>query len=120
MDLNETLKEFEAVEANVSKLERLWAQIKPLLPVTDREASVKDAEKYIELQRSFDHIAKGLPKIDGFELDRCLLDPDDILKSSIDCLELGEISVSVSFSREIFRQGEVLAEYRFRLEAKRR
>jgi hypothetical protein len=114
------LKQFEAVEANLSKLERLWAQIKPLLPSSDREASVTDHDKYIELQRSFDHIAKGMPKVDGFELDCCLLDPDDILKNSIDCLELGEISVSVTFTREVFKQGEVLADYRFRLEAKRR
>lgn len=120
MDLNDTLKQFEAVEANLSKLERLWAQIKPLLPGSDREASVTDPDKYIELQRSFDHIAKGMPKVDGFELDRCLLDPDDILKNSIDCLELGEISVSITFTRELFKQGEILAEYRFRLEAKRR
>lgn len=120
MDLNNTLKQFEAVEANLSKLERLWAKIKPLLPGSDREASVTDPDKYVDLQRSFDHIAKAMPKIDGFELLCCLLDPDDILKSNIDCLELGEISASITFAREVFRQGEVLAEYRFKLDAKRR
>ncbi|PYI94585.1 MAG: restriction endonuclease [Verrucomicrobia bacterium] len=120
MDLNDTLKQFEAVEANLSKLERLWTQIKPLLPASEREASVTDEGKYIELQRSFNHIARGMPRVDGFGLDCCLLDPDEILKNSIDCLELGEISVSVTFTREVFRQGEVLAEYRFRVESKRR
>src|SRR5436309_1950612 len=120
MDLNDTLKQFEAVEGNLSKLERLWAQIKPLLPGSDREASVTNPDKYIELQRSFDHIAKGMPKVDGFELDRCHLDSNYNMQGSIDCLELGEITASVAFTREVFKQGEVLAEYRFRLEAKRR
>jgi hypothetical protein len=120
MDLNDTLKQFEAVEANLAKLERLWTAIKPLLPGTPNEASVKDPDKYTELERSFSHIAKGMPSVDGFKLESCLLHPDDILTNSIDCLELNEISVSVTFAREVFKQGEILADYRFRLDAKRR
>jgi|GEM_PF-4920582 len=120
MDLNETLKEFEAVEANVAKLERLWMQIKPLLPASESEASVRGPDKYVELQRSFDHIARKMPKIGGFQLESCFLDSDDILKHNIDCLELAEINASITVTREIFKQGEVLAEYRFRLESRRR
>lgn len=119
MDLNSALKQFEAVEANLEKLDRTWKQIRELLP-EGGSVTVSDSGKYLALQRSFDHIAKSLPKIDGFEFDLCLLDPDDIARGNIDCLELGEIDASISFSREIFRQEEVLEEYRFRMESKRR
>lgn len=120
MDLNDTLKQFEAVEANLAKLDRLWAQIRPLLPASEREASVTDPEKYLDLQRAFNQIAKGMPKVDGFYLEQCLMDPDAILSNNIDCLELCEISASIAVAREVFKQGEVLSEYRFKVEAMRR
>jgi hypothetical protein len=119
VDLNDTLKQFEAAEANLAKLERLWDQIKALLP-TGSEIQVSDDNQYRSLQRSFVHIAKGMPKIDGFTLEECLLDSDAIVQGNIDCLEIGEFSASLSFSTAIFRQGEVLDDYRFRIESKRR
>jgi hypothetical protein len=119
VDLNDTLKQFEAVEANLAKLERLWNQIKALLP-TGSEVEVSDEDQYRSLQRSFAHITSGMPKIDGFALEGCLLDSDAIIQGNVDCLELGEFSASLSFSSAIFRQGEVLNDYRFRMESKRR
>src|SRR5260221_4566520 len=61
-----------------------------------------------------------MPKIDGFALEESLLDSDAIIQGNIDCLELGEFSASLSLSSAIFRQGEVLNDYRFRMESKRR
>jgi hypothetical protein len=119
VDLNDTLKQFEAVEANLAKLERLWNQIKALLP-TGNDIQVSDENQYRSLQRSFAHIAKGMPKIDGFTLEECLLDPDAIIQGNVDCLEIGEFTASLNFSSAIFRQGEVLDDYRFRMESKRR
>lgn len=119
MDLNSVLKQFEAVESNLAKLDRIWKQIRELLP-SDGAIAVSDSGKYLSLQRSFEYIAKGLPKIDGYEFNICLLDPDDITRGNVDCLELGEFDASLSFSRELFRQEEVLDEYRFRMESKRR
>ena len=61
-----------------------------------------------------------MPKIDRFALEECLLDSDAIIEGNIDCFELNEFSESLSFSNAIFRQGEVLSDYRFRMESKRR
>jgi hypothetical protein len=119
VDLNNALKQFEAVEANLCKLERLWSQIKELLP-TGNEIQVKDEDQYRSLQRAFSSIAKAMPKIDGVSLEECLLDPVAIVQGSIDCLEIGEIDATLSFTNAIFGQGEVLDAYRFRMESKRR
>lgn len=119
MDLNEALKQFEAVEANLCKLERLWGQIKELLP-TGNEIQVKDEDQYRSLLRSFSTIAKAMPKIDGVGLEERFLDPAEIIQGSIDCLELGEFDAALSFSNAIFGQGEILEAYRFRMESKRR
>jgi hypothetical protein len=77
VDLNDTLKQFEAVEANRAKLERLWDRIKALLP-TGNQIGVSNEDEYRSLQRSFIHIAKGMPKIDGFALEEYLLNSDAV------------------------------------------
>lgn len=120
MNLNSALKQFEAVESNLAKLDRIWKQLKELIPSGDVIIDVSDPGKYLSLKRSFEHIAKNLPKIDAFEFQICLLDPDEIVLGNVDCLELGEFDASLSFSREVLRQEEVLDEYRFRMESKRR
>ncbi len=119
MNLNDALKQFEAVEANLGKLDQLWKQIVKLLPAIDA-VQVENEEQYLQLKRSFEQIAKHMPKIDGFDLKVCLEHPDDIFRSKIDYLEVGEFTDRVSFDAELHRQAEVLSDYRFRVESKRR
>lgn len=119
MDLNEALKQFEAVEANLGKLDNLWKQIEKLLPSID-EVQVGDEEQYHQMQRSFEQIAKQMPSIDGFQLKICLEHPDDIFRIKIDALEVGEFTDRVALDTHIHYQGEVLSDYRFRVESKRR
>ena len=119
MDLNTTLKQFEAVEANLAKLDRLWAQIQELLP-GQGSVVLNDPDKYLMLQRSFSQIEKGMPAIDGVKLRNLLLHPDEIVSGKIDCLELDEFGSTLAFDRALFGQGEELSDYRFRMEAKRR
>jgi len=113
------LKQFEAVEANLGKLDHVWKQIKKLLPSID-ELQVGDEEQYLQLMRSFQQIAKQMPKIDGFELKICLQHPDDIFRCKVDSLELGELAERAALDAHLHRQAEVLSDYRFRLETKRR
>jgi len=80
MNLNDALKQFEAVEANLGKLDQLWKQIVKLLPAIDA-VQVENEEQYLQLKRSFEQIAKHMPKIDGFDLKVCLEHPDDIFRS---------------------------------------
>jgi len=119
MDLNSALKQFEAVEANLGKLDNLWQQIKKLLPSIE-EIQVNDEDQYLQLQRSFEQIAKQLPKIDGYELKVSIMHPDDILRCKVDLLELGEFTDRAAFDTDLHRQAEVLNDYRFRVETKRR
>jgi hypothetical protein len=119
MNLNSTLKEFEAVEANLAKLERLWDQMKVLIPGSN-VLGVSESETYLRAQRSFEQIIKGMPAIDGVKLKNCTLHPDDITTGKIDCLELGEVRDSIAFDNALFSQTEELNSYRFRMEAKRR
>ena len=119
MNLNETLKQFEAVEANLAKLDDLWKQIKKLLPAFD-EIQVGEEERYLQLCRSFEHVLKQMPKVDGHELKYLLDRPEDIFRGKIDTLEAEEFVHRVGLDIEIHRQGEALDDYRFRVESKRR
>jgi hypothetical protein len=119
MDLNEALKQFEAVEANLGKLDQVWKEIKKLLPSID-EVQVGDEEQYLQMRRSFEQITKQMPKINGFELTVCLDHPDDIFRNKIDTLEVGELVDRAALDAHLHRQGEILSDYRFRVESKRR
>ena len=122
MALNDTLKVLEAVEANLEKLTRLWEEIRQLLPSVGGFviSGVSDEERYRDRARVFKHILQALPAIHGFKLEYSLIDSDDILSTCIDLAELGELTANFSFDREIFKQGELLEDYRFRLGIKRR
>jgi hypothetical protein len=119
MNLNDALKQFEAVEANLGKLDQLWKQIAKLLPSLN-DIQVENEDQYLQLKRSFEQIGKQMPKIDGFQLNVCLEHPDDIVRLKVDCLEAGEFTDRVAIEADLHRQGEVLSDYRFRVESKRR
>lgn len=122
MALNDVIKTLEAVEANVEKLTRLWDEIRPMLPSVGFGviSGVTDEDRYRDRSRVFQHIVQHMPSIDGFKLEYTLQDSDDILSNCIDLAELGEITATISYSKDVFRQGEDLDEYRFRLRLKRR
>lgn len=114
MDLNDALKQFEAVEANYAKLERLGSQIKVSLQTAN------EAGQYSQLHRSFELISKQMPTIEGFALELCLPQPNDIKWESIVGAESRGTKISLALEASISRQVEILSNYRSRLEAKRR
>jgi hypothetical protein len=118
--LNDALKDFEATEANLQKLERIWKQIETLLPDSPQAPSVGDEQKYRELNRAFQHVALQMPRIDGYELKIEIHDPELILRWAIDVLKLGEFPETVRFPSDLREQERLLKEYRFRLDARRR
>jgi hypothetical protein len=120
-DLTDAIRQFDATEANLKRLDELWVEIEGLIPngmVVDTTSP--DATRYASLCRTFRHIRKALPKLDGFELADSLVDLDDVFQNRFDAADLGEISANVSVERDIYSQGEALQEYRFRLLAQRR
>ena len=103
----------------MGKLDQIWKQIKKLLPSID-QVQVGDEEQYLQMQRSFEQIAKQMPRIDGFELKVCLDHPDEIFRNKIDTLEVGELIDRAALDTHFHRLGEILSDYRFRVESKRR
>ncbi|MDX2197445.1 MAG: restriction endonuclease [Phycisphaerae bacterium] len=117
--LADALRQFDATESNLKRLEDLWTQIKKLIP-DGLSIGGPDAPKHAELCRAFRHILSGMPKLDGFELTDDLLDIDTIFKYRFDAKELGEIFCEINVENSIYKQAEMLSEYRFRLSAQRR
>ncbi len=115
--LDQALKQFDATEANLQKLERLWGEIKKLIP----EGMVfGDDEAYDDKCRSFSQILKALPAIDGWSLPDELLDYNAIGQMRFDASEVGDLECAVSTEETIFQQGKSLREYRFRFNQKRK
>lgn len=115
--LDAALQQFEATEANLAKLDTLWERIENLMPGGPAFGSPPE---YEELCRKFRRILPSLPAIDGFRVEDCLYDYDDIGAMHLGALEFGEFEDQVAVNNDLEKQGGQLREYRFRLQAKRR
>lgn len=116
-DLDAALRQFEATEANLEKLEKLWSQIESHIP--DGPAFGSPPE-YDELCLAFRQILHGLPAIDGFKVEDQLHDYSAIGQMRLDALEIDDIEAKVSVENCVSEQGRLLREYRFRFQTKRR
>ena len=115
--LNAALRAFETAEANLAKLERVWAKAKDCIP--DGINFTSDPE-YDELCRSFSDIAGNLPAIDGWRIESRPLDLNEIAQRRLDAEEIGEIGIHVSLSEALDAPARDIAEYRFRIRRKRK
>jgi hypothetical protein len=93
------LKEFEATEANLLKLERLWDEIQELIP---QGIVFGEDPRYGERCRAFDEILAALPMIDGWKPSISLPDLNGIAQDRFDAKDLSipeaEIAVETSIS----------------------
>lgn len=64
MDLEQALKQFDAVDANFQRFEKVWIELRQLVP-DDPEpvADSLDGRRYDELLRAYKEILTGLPPI---------------------------------------------------------
>lgn len=69
------LRSFEATEANLDKLERIWDEIFQLVP---RAIVFGPNLEYQDRSRSYQIILQALPKIDGWKPEAIPVDLDDI------------------------------------------
>jgi hypothetical protein len=115
--LEAAVQRFEATEANLQKLEKLWDEISSLIP---RGPAFGAPPEYDELCLAFERILSALPAIDGVRLENHLFEYDEIGQMRIDALNLGEIESQVYVESALEEQGKQLREYRFHLNAKRR
>lgn len=116
-DLNGALRTFEAAEANLAKLERLWKEIRKLTP--DGIAFGSDPQ-YEDVVRSYEHVLASLPRIDGWVPTSIPRELDAIAQARFDAQEIGEPEMFVSVEQDIEEPAKELREYRFRFDRKRR
>jgi hypothetical protein len=115
--INSALRQFEATEANLAKLEHTWSEIEKLTP--DGLAFGNDPA-YEEHVRVYEDVLGALPKIDGWKPESLPMDLNSIGQNRLDAKEIGEISAEVAVEDQIEAPGRELAEYRHRLNRKRR
>ena len=116
-DLNAALQLFDATEGNLKKLMDLWNKIEAQMPSGPAFGSPPE---YDELCFTFRQILTALPAIDGFRIEDCLLEYDEVGQMRLDALELDEIEAHVSVHRAVSEQGRQLQQYRLKLHSKRR
>jgi len=111
------LKEFEATEANLLKLERLWDELQALIP----EGIVFGEDpQYEERSRAFDEVLAALPKIDGWKPSVSLPDLNGIAQDRFDAKDLGMPEAEIAVETAITAPGREIREYRFRFNKTRR
>lgn len=115
--LDQALRKFEAVEANLAKLEKIW---KVLCQNTPSGIEFGAKSVYENACRSYKEVLVGLPLIDGWKPTTLPCDLDEIAQSRLDAHEVGEIGLQIEVERRIEMPGKELREYRFRFNKKRR
>ena len=116
-ELDKALRVFEATEANLEKLERLWKQIR----ILDRGGiSFESNPKYEDSILAYRQILDSLPTIDGWKPNDVPSDLDEIARMRFDANEVGEPEMLIDIERTIQEPGRQLREYRFRFDGKRR
>ena len=116
--LSEALTQFDAVEANLGKLEALWKEIVSMIPTGvvygDSTEGVFD-----DRCRAFTDIAGALPAVDGWKLTVAILSLNEIAQNRFDA-DGGDFDCMVRAEESIFSQEKHLQEYRYRFNKKRR
>lgn len=115
--LTTALRQFEAAEANLAKLETLWEEITSLIP---QGIVFGGNGEYDDRRRSFEAILANLPAIDGWKPQNVPIDLDDIAQWRLDAKDCGEITAEFTVEKEIEAPGREIREYRFKFNQKRR
>lgn len=115
--LNAALRQFDAVEANLEKAERLLGALMEAVPTGIQFGSTPE---YDQTWREFHDIIEALPKIDGWKADIYVMDLEEVAQQRLDASELGEIEFTISIETRINEPPKQLAEYRYRFNKMRR
>jgi hypothetical protein len=120
MDLNDTLGQFDAVEANLHRLEKVWEEMVSLIP--DGLVFIggsPEGIRYETLRRAFADLVKGLPPINGRSIESFPFEIDEIAQTRLDLLDLGPEGSTLAFERQVTMPGEAIADYRFQMSRQR-
>jgi hypothetical protein len=122
VNLEEALKQFDLVEANVAKVDAAWSKMKQLIPdgISFADAGPEGRE-YRQLRRDYESLLAGLPPIDGWRMNAAPPDNlDSIAQQRLDAAEIGDFEAKLHVEQYIFELDHDLDEYRARIITKRR
>jgi hypothetical protein len=111
------LQKFDASEANLAKLERLWKEIAGLWP---SGIELGDNPEYEERCVTFRYIYEALPQLQKWKPQVDFISWNDISEWKIDAHEIGEIGAHVGLQQAFDAPGKALREYRRRFNQMRR
>ena len=115
--LNDTIRTFDAVEANLLKAEKLLSKVNHAIPVGICFGSDPGYERdCVEL----DALIAALPPIDDWRPEIILVGLNAIAQNRLDAKELGDIESIVSVEETILEPSRQLGEYRYRFDKARR
>ena len=121
MDLEEALEQFDAVEANLRRLEKIWAEMLGLVPVgISFVEGTPEVQRYRELARAFAEMIKNLPAIGECRIRVVPVPLNEIAQMRFDASEIGEPDAWVATEETVQAPGREIDEYRFRLTRARR
>lgn len=115
--MNAALRQFETVEANLVKAERLLEAIEAAIPKGVVFGSSADYESNCH---HFEALYASLPRIKGWKPEIHLLELDEIAQNRLDAQEVGEIECVISVERSIDEPSKTLRQYRLRFDQMRR
>lgn len=120
MDLEQALEQFDAVETNLRRLEKVWEEMQQLIPSgVAFFGNSPENLRYRELQRSFASILKGIPPVGDYSIDEITGDLDSIAQARLDAMEV-DAEIQMWVEEKIDEPTRDIAEYRFRFRDARR
>lgn len=113
------LRQFEAVEANIVKAERVWSELRALIP---DGVSYGNPPGYDDKRKVFIDLMASLPAIEGWRPEVSLMSLNDIASNRFEIMDLlfNDISAQANLDEVIEQPAEQLREYRFRFNKQRR
>ena len=119
--IDQALRQLEATEANLVKLERLWDEIEQIIDRKTAGGSAQDRYQIHEdLCRRFRRILTGLPAINGWSPSGSLMGLGEVELNRFEAGQVDEPDIYVSTEEQIHRPGEDLRTYRFEFNVLRR
>lgn len=111
------LSQFETAEANMVKLERLWAEIGEMLP---SGLSFGESPEFEDRERAFYTVLSALPSIDGWKPEIAIPSPDEVAQWRLHAMEESDIATTLAVDSAVDEPGKSVREYRARFTQKRR
>lgn len=115
--LDQVLRQLEATEANLSKLENLWSNMEEKVPDGIVFGENGDYERW---RMAYERILDELPEIDGWKPDEVPRSLDAIAQARLDARELADPYILSDQARWEDEPGKQLRQYRFEFDQKRK